>query len=319
MSTLLRQLEYELKRFGVEGRDIETVFIGGGTPSTVAAELYIPIFERIAPYIQKDAEITTEANPNSATTKWLKEMRKLGVNRVSFGVQSFDDNKLKRLNRTHSSEQAKEAITTAHKIGYDHISLDLIYNCQGDTKDKISRDIDTSFLLPIDHISSYELTIESGTRFASTPQAKQENEELAFFVAEHIQKRGFTQYEISNFGIYQSRHNKGYWQLKNYIGLGAGAVGFLDSWRLYPPSNIDHYISDPLKIYKEPITDQELITEKLFLGLRSCIGVEKNILQDNILKRVKLLISEKKLTETETHIFNINYFLADEIALYLLS
>ncbi len=319
MLSLLQQLEYELKRFGVEGRDIETVFIGGGTPSTVTAELYIPIFERIAPYIQKDAEITTEANPNSATTKWLKEMRKLGVNRVSFGVQSFDDNKLKRLNRAHSSKQAKEAITTAHKIGYDHISLDLIYNCQGDTKDKISRDIDISFLLPIDHISAYELTIESGTRFASTPQAKQENEKLAFFVAECIQKRGFAQYEVSNFGIYQSRHNKGYWQLKNYIGLGAGAVGFLDNRRLYPPSNIDQYISDPLKIDKEPVTDQELITEKLLLGLRSCIGVEKNILQDNILKRAKLLISEKKLTETETHIFSTNYFLADEIALYLLS
>jgi len=226
MEALYRQLAFELERFNVTKGSIETLFIGGGTPSTVSSELYQPIFGLLSPYLAKDAEITTEANPNSATETWLKGMHSLGVNRISFGVQSFNSEKLKALNRAHTPTQAINAIHTASDLGFEHLSLDLIYNYRGDTQTLLADDIEKAFMLPIDHISAYELTIENGTAFSSTPEVRQENEALAFFVAEQIRKRGFEHYEISNFGKYQSRHNQGYWKLKNYIGAGAGAVGF---------------------------------------------------------------------------------------------
>jgi len=318
MKALHKQLTFELKRFEAQENSITTLFIGGGTPSTVAAEFYAPIFELLKPYLQENAEITTEANPNSATHSWLSGMKDLGVNRVSFGVQSFNENKLKELNRAHTPKQAKEAINTAKNLGFAHLSLDLIYNYKDDSKALLSSDIEQAFELPIDHISAYELTIEDGTKFSSTPEVQQEDESLAFFVAEEIQKRGFKHYEISNFGTYQSKHNKGYWELEDYIGAGAGAVGFLKNTRYYPQTNIDSYINDPLNITEEHLTPNELLTEKIFLGLRSCIGIEKSILSDEMIKKAQILCNENKLIEDHTHYYNDNFFLSDELALYIL-
>ena len=318
MNALHKQLSFELKRFGAKEHCIKTFFIGGGTPSTVAPELYAPIFELIKPYLQKNAEITTEANPNSASKLWLKGMKDLGVNRVSFGVQSFNENKLKELNRAHTPKQAKDSILIANKLGFKHLSLDLIYNYKNDTKELLLHDIREAFRLPIDHISAYELTIEDGTKFSSTPEVRQEDENLAFFVADEIKKRGFKHYEISNFGIYQSSHNKGYWELENYIGAGAGAVGFLKNRRYYPQTNIEMYINNPLNITEEELTPEELLTEKIFLGLRSSIGIKKSILTTNMLKNAQLLCEENKLNSNNTHFYNENFFLSDELALYIL-
>ena len=318
MLALHKQLSFELQRFDVKKAHIETLFIGGGTPSTVAPELYAPLFALLTPYMQHDAEITTEANPNSATKEWLEGMKNLGVNRVSFGVQSFDAKKLKSLNRAHNPQQAKDAILYAHDLGIKHLSLDLIYNYQGDTKELLLHDIEQAFSLPIDHISAYELTIENGTKFSATPEVRQEDENLAFYVTEQIEKRGFKSYEISNFGTYQSKHNKGYWKLKNYIGVGAGAVGFLEKKRFYPTTEIEAYIHNPLDIKEELLTQNEILTEKIFLGLRSNIGLKKSILPSPMQKKAEILCSEKKLTCDNTYYHNRNFFLSDEMALYIL-
>lgn len=321
MQALYNQLTFELKRFKAQDNSIETLFIGGGTPSTVEPTLYEPLFELLQPYLQTDAEITTEANPNSASKEWLEGMRKLGVNRLSLGVQSFNATKLKALNRAHNQAQAKEAVLTAKALGFKHISLDLIYNYQGDTKKLLESDIDEAFLLPIDHISAYELTIEEHTKFYQTPEVKQEDDNLALFVAKQIKQRGFKQYEISNFSKNskcQSRHNKGYWEQKPYIGAGAGAVGYLDSTRFYPHTNIEAYIQNPLHIKEEALTKQDLLTEAIFLGLRSSIGIQKSLLTHSMHQRADFLASNNKLTQTATHIYNTNYFLSDEIALYIL-
>lgn len=318
MQALYTQLSFELKRFDVKRKQIKTLFIGGGTPSTVDSELYKPIFELLEPYLQDDAEITTEANPNSATKEWLKGMKSLGVNRVSFGVQSFNSDKLKSLNRAHTPQQAKEGVIYAKEIGFEHLSLDLIYNYQGDTQELLLNDIEEAFSLPIDHISAYELTIEDGTKFSTTPEVKQENEDLAFFVADEIKKRGFTHYEISNFGSYQSRHNKGYWELEDYIGAGAGAVGFLKDTRYYPQTNIEFYISDPLNITEEVLSQDELLTEKIFLGLRSSLGIQKSLLSEKMIEKAQILCEENKLLCKGSHYYNDNFFLSDELALYIL-
>lgn len=318
MQALFTQLAFELKRFGVKEKSIETLFIGGGTPSTVDPLLFAPIFELLHPYLQDEAEITTEANPNSASKTWLEGMAKLGVNRVSFGVQSFDADKLKALNRAHNPEQAKQAILDAESLGIKHISLDLIYNYQGDTRSLLLNDIETAFALPIDHLSAYELTIEDGTKFSATPEVRQDDENLAFFVSEQIEKKGFKAYEISNFGTYQSRHNQGYWEIKNYIGAGAGAVGFLDDRRFYPLTGIEAYIANPLQISEEVLSPEELLTERIFLGLRCSLGIQKSVLSQKMQERAQLLCEKKKLSEDATHYYNENFFLADELALFIL-
>ena len=318
MIALKKQLKYELKRFKVKEKSIETVFIGGGTPSTIVPLLYKPIFDLLKPLLKENAEITTEANPNSASNSWLQGMYNLGVNRVSFGVQSFNETKLKALNRAHSPQQAITAINHAKEIGFKNLSLDLIYNYQGDTKELLKSDIEQAFQLPINHISAYELTIEGGTKFASTPTVRQEDDELAFFVANEIKKHGFNHYEISNFGTYQSEHNKGYWKLKDYMGIGAGAVGFKENIRYYPTTDIDIYIKEPLNIHEEHLTKEELLTERLFLGLRSNIGIQEDILDEAMKKRADFLVEKKKLFKEDTIYKNSNYFISDELVLYVL-
>jgi len=317
MEALLVQLDFELNRFNATQNSIETLFIGGGTPSTVEPNLYKKLFEKLKPYLKKDAEITSEANPNSATKEWLLGMYALGVNRISFGVQSFNKEKLRLLNRAHSQLQAKEAVLHAKEAGFENISLDLIYATLGDTKELLEEDINTAFTLPINHISAYALTIEEGTPFASKPQMSNERLELTTWLFEKIKAFGFEQYEISNFGKYKSKHNLGYWEYKEYIGLGSGAVGKLAHERFYPTTDVEAYIGNPLNIRKETLSDEESRLEKIFLGLRSCVGIKQEILSTQELQRASLLVNEKKLSFKNDTFYNPEYLLADEIALFI--
>ncbi len=317
MQALLLQLENELERFGAQKNSIETLFIGGGTPSTVAPKLYEPIFQKLSPYIMENAEITSEANPNSATKEWLEGMYALGVNRISFGVQSFDADKLKLLNRAHSPKQAVSAVKNAHKTGFRHISIDLIYAVMGDTKELLQKDLDYAFSLPIDHLSAYALTIEENTNFAAKPHISNERIQQTKWFFEAIKKQGFTQYEISNFGQYESRHNLGYWSYKDYIGAGAGAVGKKENMRLYPQKNIEAYIDDPTNVEIEKLSEEDMKFEKIFLGLRSRIGVDEKLLDNIERKQAEILTQEGKLHFKKGRYFNPDFLLADEIALFL--
>ncbi len=317
MQALCRQLTFELKRFSVAPKAIESLFIGGGTPSTVAPKLYEKLFEVLTPYLDENIEITSEANPNSATYEWLLSMRKLGVNRISFGVQSFDDAKLKLLNRAHTSTQAKDALLNAKKAGFENISLDLIYATLGDTKELLENDLEIAFLLPINHLSAYALTIEEGTPFEKKPQMSQERLKLTSWFFKKITDFGFEQYEISNFGRYKSAHNLGYWRYKDYIGLGSGAVGKLDMQRYYPTTDIEAYIKNPLDIRVEELDAEDKKSEQLFLGFRSSVGVAKNILNQDELQRALLLVEEDKLTMKDDTFYNKEYLLADEITLFI--
>ncbi len=319
MKALEIQLDFELKRFKAQNNTIETIFIGGGTPSTVSPKLYKNIFKKLQPYLKADIEITSEANPNSATEEWLKGMKELGVNRISFGVQSFNNEKLKLLNRAHSPQDAKNAVHNAKDIGFKNISLDLIYATYGDTKELLKNDINIAIGLPINHISAYALTIEEGTPFESKPQMAQETLELTSWLFDTIVESGFLQYEISNFGSYQSKHNLGYWKYTDYIGLGSGAVGKLNLDRFYPDTTIEKYIKDPLNIRVEHLSDEDKKIEQIFLGFRSIVGVDKNILNNEEQKRANILVQEKKLKYLNERFYNLEYLLADEITLFISS
>ena len=317
MDALFLQFQHELKRFDAKENSISSVFIGGGTPSTVAPELYQKIFSLLQFYLKDGAEVTTEANPNSASSSWLEGMKALGCTRVSFGVQSFNDTKLKFLGREHSSAQALAAVNFAHEIGFKHISLDLIYATKMDTKELLKEDLDTAFSLPIDHISAYALTIEENTLFESHPEAAKEKLELSTYFIDEIKSRGFEQYEISNFGTYRCQHNIGYWQLQDYIGIGSGAVGMLKDKRFYPTTDIEAYIKNPLEIGVEELSKEDLKIEAQFLGLRSCVGVAIKSLSSSEREKLTLLLSEDKLILSNNRVYNPDFFISDEIALFL--
>ncbi|CAI6149569.1 MAG: Heme chaperone HemW [uncultured Sulfurimonas sp.] len=319
MDSLFIQLKHELKRFKTQPDSIETIFIGGGTPSTVAPELYKDIFTYLKPYLKKDIEITSEANPNSATYEWLKGMYELGVNRISFGVQSFDEKKLKVLNRAHSPQMAKDAINNAKKIGFKNLSLDLIYATLGDTKELIAHDINTAFTLPINHISAYALTIEEGTAFEHKPQMSSEQLELTSWIFKTIEAKGLPQYEISNFGEYHSSHNLGYWKYTDYMGVGAGAVGKLELQRFYPNPDIEEYIKNPCIIKEELLTLEDKKIEQFFLGMRSCVGIHADLFSSSERKQADILVEENKLDLKADIFYNKDYLLADEITLFLTS
>ena len=319
MYALKKQLQYELKRFQAKKETIETVFIGGGTPSTVAPQLYEEIFDLLNPYLMKNAEITSEANPNSATKEWLYGMHSLGVNRISFGTQTFDTKKLKILNRAHTPQMSVDAVNNASAVGFENISLDLIYATLGDTKELLANDIQTALSLPINHISAYALMIEEGTAFENHPQMSSEQLSLTKWIFKEIQKHGFSQYEISNFGSYQSLHNLGYWQYKDYIGAGAGAVGKLGLTRFYPLTDIEAYISNPLSIRQETLTQEDKRLEQIFLGLRCVIGIHQDILNTQEREKAEILLQEQKIKLKNNTFYNEDYLLADEIALFLTS
>ena len=319
MQALKTQLLDELRRFNAKDKSIETIFIGGGTPSTVSPELYAPLFKLLQPFLHDNIEITSEANPNSATKEWLSGMKNLGVNRLSFGVQSFDKEKLKVLNRAHTPDQAITAVRDAYHVGFKNISLDLIYATLGDTKELLLHDINTAFSLPINHISAYALTIEEGTAFESKPQMSAEQLSLTSWIFETIQKKGLKQYEISNFGTYNSAHNLGYWTYKDYMGVGCGAVGKLKNQRFYPKTIVEEYIQNPSEVKIETLSEDDIKIEKLFLGLRSSVGINVSLLNKHELRQANLLVDEKKLFIKKNIFYNEDYLLADEIALFISS
>ncbi len=322
MKALKKQLKNDLENYvNKHNKKIETVFIGGGTPSTIKAFEYEEIFEMIKPYLEEFAEITTEANPNSASYEWLQSMKNLGVNRVSFGVQSFDNDKLKFLGRAHNSNSAIKAIQNANKIGFKGINCDIIYGVKNDTMESLKKDFDTAFSLPITHLSAYSLTIEEGTKFFDRSSVKIDDEELSYEIFDYINKNGFHQYEISNFAKNkesESKHNYGYWQHKEYLGVGAGAVGYVNQQRHYPSKSIEEYIKNPLVFEVEEIDLDDVKTEKILLGFRSLNGVEISLFNEEEMKKIDDLIQYDKVYIEQNRVYNKNFLLSDELALYIL-
>ncbi|MGG7048140.1 MULTISPECIES: radical SAM family heme chaperone HemW [unclassified Campylobacter] len=313
---MIIDFKYQAQKFAMKKEEISTLFIGGGTPSAVNAELYEKLFDEISPFLAKDAEITSEANPNSATLKWLIKMRKFGVNRISFGAQSFFEDKLKFLGRTHSARQIYKAVEMAKISGFDNINIDLIYGTKLDNKKRLTEEIENVKNLEILHLSAYSLTLEPKTPFYKKNEYKKDSPTLAKFLINQIESIGLKQYEISNFGQV-CRHNLGYWQAQNYIGIGAYAIGFLDDYRVYSPENLDEYLKDPCAKKFEHLSSDEMKLERLFLGFRSIVGVAASELSKEQIARANILKQAKKLDFKDGRYYARNFLLADELALFV--
>ncbi|WP_456057773.1 radical SAM family heme chaperone HemW [Campylobacter hominis] len=310
-----KALVLEISHFNFDEK-ISTLFIGGGTPSVVEAKFYAPVFEILRPHFKNLTEISVEANPNSANLKWLKEMRNLGVNRISFGAQSFNNEKLKFLGRIHSAKQIENAVQNAKIAGFDNINIDLIYDTKFDTKDNLKFELKNISNLKISHISAYSLILEKGTEFYGKKSYKKDSAALAGFLFKNLAEIGFKQYEISNFGRI-CEHNFSYWKDEDYAGFGAYAVGTINKTRKTSP-DLFSYLKNPLKKSVEILDDKDIKTERILLGMRSSVGFSREILNEKELKKAEILLQSGKILFKNDRFYNTNFLLADEIALFIL-
>lgn len=235
IQALLIDLQNELPY--IWGRPIETIFIGGGTPSVFSAQAINQLLSGIRALvkIQPDAEITLEANPSTFEREKFQGFRDAGVNRLSVGVQSFDDEKLRVLGRIHNSNEARLALETAISI-FERVNIDLMYALPHQTPEQAQKDVQTAIDLGVSHISAYHLTMEPNTAFGHTPPRGLPEDDLAQDIEDTVHQTllqaGFQQYETSAFARFphhQAKHNLNYWQFGDYVGIGAGAHGKISS------------------------------------------------------------------------------------------
>lgn len=295
IQALINDLITELPN--IWGRPIETIFIGGGTPSLFSAQSINQLLSHIRSLIplQPHAEITLEANPSTFEREKFQGFKEAGINRLSIGVQSFDNQKLQNLGRIHNSQEAQLAINAAHQI-FDRVNIDLMYALPQQTPQAAYQDIHTAIQLGVNHISAYHLTLEPNTPFGHTPPKNLPTEDIAQDIEDTIhhtlQQSGFQQYETSAFAKHpnqQAQHNLNYWQFGDYIGIGAGAHG-----KISYPTHIERttrhrHPNDYLKamhshphtaIIRKPILPKERPLEFMMNALRLSNGVPSHYFID---------------------------------------
>ena len=275
------------RQIGRTKSGISTIFIGGGTPTVLSEDLLEKLLRSLRRHCEKCEEFTIEANPESINKEKLSLFLKYGINRISIGAQSFDDDKLKKLGRLHSAEQSRQAVILARESGFKNISVDLIYGVWGDRIDLWQRELELAVKLPITHLSCYFLTYEKNTplsRLVENKIVEPLDEQIAAdmykFAVDYLPRYGFNQYEISNFAKegYSCRHNCNYWRNDSYLGLGPSAVSYADGIRKRNISSVEDYIKN-IKIDKEPIVFREelpaleMAKETLALKIRTRAGV----------------------------------------------
>jgi len=228
IQALLKDLDGDLDY--VQQRKINSIFIGGGTPSLMSikniTDLFVGLNERLE--FSSNIEITLEANPGTFEVDRFFEYRNIGINRLSIGVQSFNDEQLKFLGRIHSGKEAQDAIVKAQNVGFDNLNIDLMYGLKGQSIEECMNDVTSAISLNPSHISFYQLTLEPNTLFSKFPPNLPSDEDIWKIGergSELLNQRGFHQYEISAYSTLPSKHNMNYWEFGDYIGIGAGAHG----------------------------------------------------------------------------------------------
>jgi oxygen-independent coproporphyrinogen-3 oxidase len=295
VSALVRELELQKSYLG--GETIETVYFGGGTPSLLSVVEIETLLEAVAKTysLAPTGEITLEANPDDLHAEKLVDLRAAGVNRLSIGIQSFDDRVLHFLHRAHSASAAQQCLEQARAAGFDNISLDLIYAIPGQPVETWRENIRRALSFAPEHISSYSLTIEEKTAFgkwAATGKLKAVEDDLAAaqleMLVEMLDVAGYEQYEVSNFARpgYYSRHNSSYWQQKKYLGIGPSAHSYDGRSRQYNVANNHVYLrglqEDKIPFTHEALTPEDVINEYLLTTLRTSWGADLRKLRQEL-------------------------------------
>jgi oxygen-independent coproporphyrinogen-3 oxidase len=302
--------ELSLRRSYLADEPVQTIYFGGGTPSVLSISHINDLLSTVRENfnVSADCEISLEANPEDLTEIYLKQLFEVGINRLSIGIQSFDEDILVYLGRRHGTQMLSNMVETAQNIGFHNISLDLIYGIPGLTLERYTESIKEVLKLGVQHISAYALTIEKKTYFYKlliTNKLKEvaDEEVLDHFNAtiDLLALSGFSHYEVSSFSKpgFQSRHNSSYWQGKNYLGVGPAAHSFNGISRQWNLSSTKNYI---LNIANgSPYFEVELLNEidkyneYVLLGLRTSNGISKNFIIDRFDKKIVSYFSKELL------------------------
>lgn len=276
--------------FGSDGKLAPgTIYIGGGTPTVLETVALPDVFYLLQKHIDVEhaGEITIEANPGTVDGEKLRLLHGFGINRLSLGVQSFDDGCLKAIGRIHSGQEAAEAVAEAQDAGFANISVDLMYGLPGQDMNMLRESVETALSLGVQHISIYGLQLEEGTVFDKLHQqgklvlpSDELTEEMYDYITAFLPERGYYRYEISNFALpgYESRHNLSYWQDVPYLGFGSGAHSYWGDCRYQNPARIEVYMEEVFQgramcHVEEKITEKAHMEEFCFLALRTAEGI----------------------------------------------
>lgn len=321
IEALLKEARLALRQNPVE--KMETLYVGGGTPTSLTAsqlERLLSGLREILPYY--NGEFTVEANPGDLTADKLDVMKNYGVNRLSMGVQTFDDRLLKKIGRKHTAQDVYNTIQLLEEKDFSNVTIDLIYALPGQSLESFRDTVTRALALDLPHYALYSLILENQTMFMNWVRRGKmhlpEQELEAQMYAETIdamEKAGRKQYEISNFAKpgFESQHNLVYWNNQNYFGLGAGASGYLGNRRYKNRGPIQHYLKS-LKNDQLPVLEEEILTQKaqieeeMFLGLRKILGVDKTVFENrfgfsmmdvygDVIEKLK---QQKLITETDS-------------------
>ena len=284
-------LEHLLQEFhSYDIQKLRTLYIGGGTPTALSAPQLEVLLDGLTKNLDLSVleELTIEANPGDLDEDKIAVLKNSAVNRVSLGVQTFDDKMLKKIGRSHLERDIYENIDRLKLAGFDNISIDLIYALPGQTMDQVKDNVAKAIALDIPHMSLYSLILENHTVFMNRmrrgklplPKEEVEAEMFEYIIAE-LERAGFEHYEISNFSKsgFESRHNLMYWDNAEYYGIGAGASGYVNGVRYKNHGPIRHYLKaveeGNARIHEEHLSLREQMEEEMFLGLRKKTGVSK--------------------------------------------
>ncbi|MFI3292272.1 MAG: radical SAM family heme chaperone HemW [Rikenellaceae bacterium] len=327
-------MELETEHDFLGDRTIDTIYFGGGTPSLLSAEQVRGFLLRIGDLydISRVKEITLEANPDDLTTQYLEELRAAGINRLSIGIQSFDDTELKFMNRRHSSQQAIDAVRRAREAGFDNIAIDLIFGVSGFGAEVLQRSIDMALELDVEHIAAYHLTIEPNTLFGRRVErgelcevSEDVTDAEYALLHERLTEAGYEHYEISNYAKVgrRSRHNSSYWRGMEYLGVGAGAHSFNGRVRRWAVDSIDRYLMGREERYEsEVLTLDDRRNEMVMTSLRCVEGLDLTTFAeefgeeslDNLQRGAQKWIEQGKLVECDGYIRILpQYFMVSDM------
>ncbi len=307
----------------------ETIFFGGGTPSILEGTEIVKVMEKLRDFgnISDTAEISIEANPGTVTEEKLLLWKQAGINRISFGLQSADNEELKRLGRIHTWEEFEENFELARKCGFDNINVDLMSALPGQTVDTWRKTMERVTALNPEHISAYSLMIEEGTPFydayADHPEllpSEEAEREMYYETKAFLASKGYERYEISNYARpgYECRHNLSYWERVDYLGLGLGAASLLGNVRKSNQTDLTEYLKGNFEGESETLSQINAMEEHFFLGLRKMKGVDWTPYKARYEKIVEKLTADGLLEKdgesiclTELGIDVSNYVLAE--------
>lgn len=266
------------------GEPIRTIYLGGGTPSMLDS---IDIFRILRTAGTEGVEeITMEVNPGDVNEQYLREIKQCGVNRLSIGLQSFKDHLLQVIGRRHTATQAIDAVRIAQKVGFDNISIDLMYALPSQSLAHLDVDLSIALKLGVQHISTYGLIYEEGTALTQMrdkgeikPIDEDKENEMYDLLCKRFKEAGFVHYEVSNFALpgFEAKHNSSYWDGTPYIGVGAGAHSYIGNVRSWNPKKLNSYINGienrTLVRTREYLSETDLYNERIMLGLRTNKGI----------------------------------------------